>query len=78
MDLIVRLAKGEKITDEYLENELYNICDREHSSCNSECPVYYLNGNKVPDTVNNFSVNRGCDCFKSGKNMLNFIRSKTK
>lgn len=76
MDLILKLAKGETITDADLEYELYEICDRVHSSCNSECPVYQVNGNKVPDTANDFKVNRGCDCFKSGKNMLSFIRSK--
>jgi hypothetical protein len=76
MDLILKLTKGETITDADLEYELYEICDRVHSSCDSECPVYQLNGNKVPDTVNDFKINRGCDCFKSGKNMLAFIRSK--
>lgn len=76
MDLILKLAKGETITDADLAYELYEICDRVHSSCDSECPVYHLNGNKVPDTANDFKVNRGCDCFKSGKNMLSFIRSK--
>ena len=76
MDLILKLAKGETITDADLEYELYKICERVHSSCDYKCPVYRLNGNKVPDTANDFKVNRGCDCFKSGKNMLAFIRSK--
>ena len=77
MDILLKLAKGEKITDADIEHELYEICDRVHSSCDSECPVYSLNGNTVPDTVNDFKINRGCDCFKSGKNMLVFIRSKS-
>ncbi len=76
MDLILKLTKGESITDADLRNELYEICDRVHSSCNSDCPVYKINGNKVPDTTFDFKVNRGCDCFKSGKNMLEFIRNK--
>lgn len=76
-DLIVLLAKGKQITDEHIKAELYEICDRVHSSCNSECPVYRLNGNKVPDTANDFEVNRGCDCFKSGTDMLEFIRNAT-
>lgn len=76
MDLILKLAKGEKITDEDIEYELYQICDRVHSSCDYECPVYLLNGEQVPDTAHNFNVNRGCDCFKSGKKMLAFIRTK--
>ncbi len=76
MDLILKLLKGEKIADTDLEQELYEICDRVHSSCDYECPVYRLNDNKVPDTANDFKINRGCDCFKSGKNMLAFIRLK--
>lgn len=75
-DLILKLAKKEIITDADLVHELFEICDRVHSSCDSECPVYKINGNKVPDTANDFKVNRGCDCFKSGENMLAFIRSK--
>ena len=55
---------------------LYNICDNEHHSCNENCPVYSLNGNTVPDTVNDFNKNRGCDCFKNGKAMQKFIEKK--
>lgn len=77
MDLILKLAKGEQVTDADLQHELYEICDRVHSSCDSDCPVYQLNGNRVPDTAKDFKVNRGCDCFKSGKAMLEFIRSKS-
>lgn len=73
--LVVSLAKGHEVTEEMIEYELYEICDREHSSCNSECPVFNLNGNKIPDTVKDFEVNRGCDCFKDGKKMLEFIRN---
>ena len=76
-DLIVKLAKGEKITDSDIEDGLYQICDNVHSSCDSSCPVYELNGNEVPDTAKDFKVNRGCDCFKNGAAMLEFIRSKT-
>lgn len=73
-DLIVLLATGKKITDENIETELLDICDKVHASCDDRCPVYRLNGSKVPDTANDFDVNRGCDCFKSGKKMLEFIR----
>ena len=76
MNLILKLAKGETITDKDLEEELYEICEREHSSCGYDCPVYELNGGSVLDTQNDYKVNRGCDCFKSGKLMLEFIRSK--
>ena len=78
MSLILKLAKGETITDEDLHQELYEVCDRVHSSCDSECPVYMLNGGEAPDTAKDFRVNRGCDCFKNGKSMLEFIREKSK
>jgi len=98
-DILIKLAKGEKIidkdveysslspkavveyartgtvTDSTLSEELYEVCDRVHSSCDSECPVYRLNGNSAPSTVP-FEENRGCDCFKHGSAMLNFIRLK--
>jgi hypothetical protein len=74
MDLIIKLIKGEKITEDDIKNELYEICDREHYSCNSNCPVYYLNKNSIPDTRNAFD----CDYFKSGSKMLEFIRNKIK
>jgi hypothetical protein len=74
-DLIILIAKGEIITDDVIKESLTNICWNVHSSCNDECPVYKLNGNKVPDTANNFNVNRGCDCFKDGNEMLKFIRT---
>lgn len=76
-DLIVTLAKGKQVTEEQIKDELYEICDRVHSSCDSECPVYRLNNYEVPDTAKDFNVNRGCDCFKSGGNMLDFIRNAT-
>lgn len=73
LPFIAKLALGQPITDLSLVDELYEICDREHGSCNSECPVYYINGNKiVPDGYN------GCACFKSGITMLAFIRKAAK
>lgn len=74
--LLMKLINREPITDADIENELYEVCCHEHSSCNPQCPVFKLNGNAVPDTAKDFKVNRGCDCFKSGENMLAFIRSK--
>lgn len=74
-EIILSLALGKEVTEEQIKYALYEICDREHSSCNCNCPVYALNGNKVPDSCNDFDVNRGCDCFKSGNAMLNFIRN---
>lgn len=80
---IIELATGEITVEEYtgvtnkeefIENELYEICSDEHAMCSDICPVYYLNGNAAPDTANDFKVNSGCDCFKNGKEMLKFIR----
>lgn len=73
-DLILKLALGQEVTDMDIANELYEVCEREHSQCNSDCPVYRLNGGKAPDTAKDFMENRGCDCFKNGISMLKFIR----
>jgi hypothetical protein len=77
-DLLLKLALGQKISDEDIANGLYEICDSVHSSCGSDCPVYCLNGNEVPDIAKDFNANRGCDCFKNGSAMLKFIREKSK
>lgn len=70
--LILKLALGIEISDNDIRSELQEICEREHSSCNSDCPVYFINGNTVP---NHIKDNRdGCDCFKDGHKMLEFIR----
>lgn len=71
--LILKLAFGEKIADEDIEDGLYEICENTHSSCDGGCPVYVLNDYEAPNTQP-FEVNRGCDCFKDGKKMLEFIR----
>ena len=34
--IIEKLIRKEVITDEDLEDMLYEICDREHSSCNND------------------------------------------
>jgi len=57
-----------------IEEELYQICEDIHARCDSGCPVYLINDFEVPDTANDFEVNRGCDCFKNGEAMLKFIR----
>lgn len=77
-DLVLKLARGQTLTDQDLSSELYEVCDSVHASCNDDCPVYKLNGSQVPDSANDFKINRGCDCFKSGSKMLQFIRDKSK
>lgn len=70
--LIIKLVLGETISSEELYDELYEICSSEHSSCNSNCPVYFLNKNEVPNYT---SSDAGCDCFKNGKAMFAFIKN---
>lgn len=72
MDLIISVAKGKMPSDEDLKKQLYEICYCIHSNCNNECPVYRMNGSRTP---NNLQTNYGCDCFKDGTAMLEFIRS---
>ncbi len=74
--LLKKLIKGETITEDDIANELYEICDRVHATCDDECPVFNLNDGEVPDTAKDFYVNRGCDTFKNGQAMLNFIKNK--
>ncbi len=73
-NMIIDLAIGRPISDDVIIEHLSNICEDTHASCNSKCPVYALNDFKIPDSAHDFNVNRGCDCFKSGTKMLNFIR----
>jgi len=62
------------VEDDDIADDLYEICDRVHSCCDNECPVYEANGFEVPreDTPN-----RGCKCFKDGKAMLTFLRQRS-
>ncbi len=53
-----------------IKNELYEICDSVHASCDDNCPIYRLNGDKIP---NRKRARGGCDCFKNGQAMLDFI-----
>ena len=73
-EMLRKAIAGEPITDADIEEELHDICSREHASCNHECPVYAKNGGKAPGSDKPWEENRGCDCFKSGKAMLAFLR----
>lgn len=74
MDFLEKLVRGKKVTKSDIASELYEICDREHSSCSNACPVYRLNGGECPGSDKPFEENRGCDCFKDGKAMYDFIK----
>lgn len=73
--LLYKLVIGEKPNRDDIENELYEMCDREHSSCNECCLVYAMNNNSIPNTLN---TRAGCDCFKDGEAMFNFIKERSK
>jgi len=68
---VVKLALRQNITDKDLEEDLVNICENEHAECNSNCPIFKINGDKVPWVGNN------CECFKDGKKMVEFLRKRS-
>jgi len=70
--LIMKLIEGKEITDNDLENELYEICSREQSGCNDKCPIY----NKVlADKVKNIFY---CLYHKNGVRMLEALKALSK
>ena len=73
MDILERLVLGDEIIKLDIEIALCNICEREHVSCNDYCPVFRLNNSQKPGSNKPFKENRGCDCFKDGKKMYEFI-----
>lgn len=75
MDALLRKTiDRQPIYEDDLADALLEICKREHSSCNSECPVFDKNNGPLhPERP--LKENRGCDCFKNGYKMLDFLRS---
>jgi hypothetical protein len=67
--LIKKLVMGKKPTAKEVQDELYEICDEVHSSCDCSCPVYDINKGPVDP-----SGPSGCACFKNGKKMYDFIK----
>lgn len=71
MNVILEKAiKGQPITDDDIRNDLAEICEQTCGQCDSSCPVYELNGNKV--VCRNGSPR--CVCLRDGDAMLRFIR----
>lgn len=68
--LLEKSIFGKKIDDQDIKQALYEICDETHASCNDMCPVYEKNHGPVNPTAK-----YGCDCFKNGKKMLEFLRN---
>lgn len=73
MNILTALINETPVTTEMIADALYEICDNTHSQCNDDCPVYEVKG-CVPDSYHEFHKNRGCDCYRNGYAMLNYIR----
>ena len=71
MSLITKLITGQVISTSDIKSELCEICDREHSSCNEDCPVF-ANMTTIERNDPDF-----CQCHKDGKKMLEFIINRT-
>lgn len=71
--ILMALIRVGNVPDEDIADELYEICDSVHASCDNSCPVYEKNGGAV-GADKPFKENRGCDCFKNGMAMLAFLR----
>jgi len=67
--ILEKLINDEIITDADIVEELHDVCDRVHASCDSDCPVFAVN-NKVPWNLDKSN----CRCHKDGLKMLKFIR----
>lgn len=76
--LLKKTLLGQKITDADLAEELHDICELEHSSCNIDCPVFKANGGAVVKDRTAWYKQYGCACFKNGSKMLEFLRKKQK
>lgn len=65
-----KLLTGVPLDDKEVNEILQHICETESYSCYEGCPVYCINGERVP---NYKQTKNGCDCFKDGKAMADFI-----
>ncbi len=66
--ILEKAIKQEKITEQDICDELYEICDKVHAECNDRCPVFELSLGLTPG-------HPYCVCHKSGKRMLRFIQT---
>lgn len=76
-NFMIKLVNGKNVTREDIESALYEICDDVHGSCGPECPIFDLNGGNRPGNEKPFTENRGCDCFRNGQAMFDFILRKS-
>lgn len=67
------------IPDQDIIDELTEICEKVHSSCNDGCPVHKINSGpvkQITSLVKTREIVEGCDCFKNGKAMFNFLKNQ--
>jgi len=70
IEYVIRIKMKDKalpIQDVVIENELDEICEREHSHCNSNCPIYKYSKLEI-----------NCKYHKDGKGMLKLLRRRYK
>ena len=67
---IEKVIKSKAMPVPEIVTELYTICQREHSTCNSDCPVYRLAG-KVP-----VNASGNCPYHCNGNAMYEYIVNK--
>ena len=83
MTLIEKLILNKKITNEEIEDELIDICDKVYYGnnliCHEDCPIFTLNDNdKVRNENKYYKENSGCECYKDGHKMRMFIIFKNR
>jgi hypothetical protein len=77
MNALLKHAIAGTCPQEFVIREaLQEICEDHHATCNIACPIYEKNGNHPLGYEKPWLSNRGCDCFKNGKAMLAYLRSK--
>jgi len=82
-DIVMKIIKGEKVPDQDLADELYEVCCSVHSSCGNDCPVFKSNCGSIPYEYHIVKHGRRkgqmdgeCSCFKNGSEMLKFLRQR--
>lgn len=78
MNILEKLIYGKKVTEQDIYDELYEMCDREHASCNCNCLVYEANNEEPVKNGTPDAKEYGCACFKKGKAMYEFLTKEEK
>lgn len=76
IEIIEKMVKGNKLEQADVETILHDICEDVHASCFDACPVYDLNGGKVPWKPNPDGTGEMCPHHKDGASMFQFIKER--